>query len=426
MEINLTKKQSEAWDYLEDSSTNYIVFGGAAGGAKSYLSAIWLWYLCATYDNVHCFVGREELKRLRESWVMTWHKMIAQFKLPKADYNAKDNYFIFPNQSRIDLLDLRYMPSDPLYERYGSVEYTCGVIEEGGEVAFEAFDTLKSRIGRYNNAEHGITPKILITCNPKKNWLYNQFYLPWKRGSLSEDMAFIQALPHDNPHLPPDYIEGLKKITDKARKQRLLYGEWEYDDSDNSLISFDSIQDLFTNVVQGGKRYITADIARYGADATVIGYWNGLRLEEIIKIDKSDLMHVVGVINKLREEKGVALSNVIVDEQGVGGGVKDALKCKGFIANGRPFADGKNFSNIKSQCFFKLADYINDGKIWAVDKFRESITQELEMVKSDTITGDGKQSVLGKDKVRELLGRSPDFADMMMMRMYYELRPTYF
>lgn len=35
---------------------------------------------------------------------------------------------------------------------------------------------------------------------------------------------------------------------------------------------------------------------------------------------------------------------------------------------------------------------------------------------------DGKKQVIPKDKVKELLGRSPDYSDMLMMRCWFELR----
>jgi hypothetical protein len=31
--------------------------------------------------------------------------------------------------------------------------------------------------------------------------------------------------------------------------------------------------------------------------------------------------------------------------------------------------------------------------------------------------------VISKDKIKEVLGRSPDYADTLMMRMWFELRP---
>ena len=43
------------------------------------------------------------------------------------------------------------------------------------------------------------------------------------------------------------------------------------------------------------------------------------------------------------------------------------------------------------------------------------------MVKRTNIDKDSKLSILSKDKVKDLIGRSPDYSDALMMRMYYEL-----
>ena len=37
---------------------------------------------------------------------------------------------------------------------------------------------------------------------------------------------------------------------------------------------------------------------------------------------------------------------------------------------------------------------------------------------------DGKLEVLKKKEIKELIGRSPDFTDAMMMRMYFDLKPA--
>jgi phage terminase large subunit len=36
---------------------------------------------------------------------------------------------------------------------------------------------------------------------------------------------------------------------------------------------------------------------------------------------------------------------------------------------------------------------------------------------------DGKKQVMPKDKVKEMIGRSPDFSDTLMMREWFELAP---
>ena len=267
---------------------------------------------------------------------------------------------------------------------------------------------------------------MLITCNPKKNWLYQTFYLPERQGILPKNMAFIRSLVSDNPDIESTYVDSLHNITDKAKKQRLLYGNWEYSDDPADLIEYEKILDLFTNeYAEAGRWYITADIARFGRDKSVIGVWNGLRLEKIVTMAKKGIDKVAERIKELRMEYEIPLSSVIVDEDGVGGGVKDTLRCKGFVNNSKPKVDKgrQNFDNLKSQCYFKLAEYVNEGKIYVNvnGEIKQKLIEDLEVVKQKDVDKDGKKGVLPKDKVKELIQRSPDYSDMMMMRMFYEI-----
>jgi phage terminase large subunit len=38
---------------------------------------------------------------------------------------------------------------------------------------------------------------------------------------------------------------------------------------------------------------------------------------------------------------------------------------------------------------------------------------------------DGKKAVIPKDKVKENIGRSPDYSDTLMMREYFDLAPQF-
>ena len=430
IEIRVSAKQKEALTYLRDQVTKYLLYGGAAGGGKSYLACMWLVGMAYKYADTRWFVGREELKRLRESTLITMHRLLKDWKIPREDfkYNGADNFFEFYNGSRISLLDLRFLPSDPMFERYGSVEYTGGAIDEGGETNFGAFDVLKTRVGRYNNQKYNILGKILVTANPKKNWLYKTFYLPHKQGILTPEYRFIKAFATENPFLEKGYIDNLDSITDKITKERLKYGNWEYEDSENALINYDRILDVFLNEhVKAGKKYITADIARFGKDKTVIGLWNGWRLERIIVLEKSSVPECIKMIRQLASVNGIPMSQVVVDEEGIGGGVVDGLSCKGFVNNSKPIeVKGKqcNYNHLKSQCSFMVADIINDAGLYVAtneEAEKTMIEEELEQIKSDTLDSDGKMAIIKKEKVKDLLGRSPDYSDMMIMRYYFEL-----
>lgn len=429
------EKQEQALYLLTDDITEEFAYGGAAGGAKSWTGCVWLAFMCMAFPGTRWFIGREELKRLRESTYQTFLKVCSAYGIKQDErwkYNGQDHYVQFTNGSRIDLLDLKYVPRDPFYERYGSVEYTGGWIEEGGEVDFGAYDTLKSRVGRQLNEKYGILGRIFVTLNPKKNWCHTTFWKPFKAGALPKNVKFLQALVQDNPFIDRGYVEKLKSIKDKVKKERLLKGNFDYDDDDNALMTYDAISDIFTNdFVADGQKYITADIARFGSDKSVIMVWNGLRVVEIKTLEKQRTTKVADEIEKIRQKAGIPLSNVIVDEDGVGGGVVDKLRCKGFVNNSSPLEnpqtkEQENYKNLKSQCYYMLAERINDHKVYVKCTdydIKEALIEELEQVKKRDADSDKKLEIVPKEEVKDMLGRSPDYSDTLMMRMYFELKP---
>ena len=58
-------------------------------------------------------------------------------------------------------------------------------------------------------------------------------------------------------------------------------------------------------------------------------------------------------------------------------------------------------------------------------EIKEKILQELEAtLKQKTVDNDSKLELISKDEVKETIGRSPDYADMILMRMYLEIKPA--
>jgi hypothetical protein len=216
---------------------------------------------------------------------------------------------------------------------------------------------------------------------------------------------------------------------DEGSVQRLLHGNWEYDSDLSKLFAFQDLTDLFTNDFIDGDRFnIVADIARFGSDKTVIGLWKGWRLEKIISLSKSSIVESAEAIRKLANEHHITMSNVVVDEDGVGGGVKDILRCKGFVNNSKALkveGEVENYSNLKSQCYYKLADKVRKGEVFIKDTtLRDTIIEELEQIRQRNMDKDEKKAVVGKDKIKEMIGRSPDYADMIMMRVYFDIVQT--
>lgn len=434
-------KQVEAFRYWADDESTEIVYGGAKAGGKSFLGCSMIFSMAFMFAGTHWFIARKTLADLRKYTMTSITEVLHdQWKIPKTEYNynGQDNYYLLKNGSRVYFLDCKPLPSDPTYKRLGSIQMTGGWIEEAGEVEEAAKNALVACVGRWKNKEYGIRPKLLMTCNPTKGWLYNNYYKPWKDGLLPVWKKFIQALPSDNKMLGPDYVELLRRSLNFSERKRLLEGDWEYDDDPATLIDYDRILELFSNKdVPSGGRYITADIARLGGAKIVCIKWDGYT-GVVESWDKTKLDMSLARINAIREGHKVPRDRVLVDGDGIGASMMDFGGFVGFRNNGRPLPSkdrgnrrdsaGKlireNFDSLKSQCAFNFADLVMESKVKLICKDKgdeQLIIQELEQLKQKVIGTDMKKGIVPKELVMKNIGRSPDFSDALIMRVYWDL-----
>lgn len=424
--MKLLLKQEHATFFLNDKVNTELLYGGAAGGGKSAFGCLWLISMCQKYAGTRWLMGRSKLKSLKETTLNSFFELAGKLEInDQFDYNAQSNIIYWKNGSEILLKDLFLYPSDPNFDSLGSLELTGAFIDECNQITYKAWQIVKSRI-RYKLNDYGLIPKLLGTCNPAKNWVYKEFYSPDKNGTLKEYRKFIQALPKDNPHLPDSYIQSLLQL-DKNSRERLYYGNWEYDDDPSALISQDAIINYFNPVhlTKGSQKYITIDVARQGKDKTVFRIWYGWVCVESYRIEKSGLDIVVKKAYEFIQKHSIPLTNVIADEDGVGGGVVDFLKCRGFVNNSQPLK-GENYSNLKSQCSILTAKKISlneMGELCNDKTLIDIVSEEMEQIKMKDIDKDGKLSIVPKELIKENIGRSPDEWDSIMMRYYFELQP---
>jgi len=395
---------------------NIIVYNSG----KSVLGCFWLLVLGRELKGAKFFIGRDSIKDTRASVLKTWGEVAA--KIGFTAYKFNDIGIIFENGSEIELLDLTHYPyKDPMFDRLGSKEYTAGWIEEAQQVHPLAFEVLKTRVGRWKNEK--AKSKILCTFNPRKCWVDDTFYRPFKNGTEDQTTRFVYALPTDNPYLPSDYIKRLNELKDEATKQRLLYGNFDYDDDPTALIDYSSIEAMFEReATRNGLKTITADVARFGSDKAVIMLWNGFCIEDLVTFDISSTTLIINTIRAMAQKNGVLTNRIVVDDDGVGGGVTDALRCVGFNNGGRAVND--TYANMKTECGYKLAEKIQEISIQArlPQIQKEQITQELQQLKTYDADKDNKLKILPKERIKQNIGRSPDYLDAFIMRMYFEVK----
>ncbi|MFK7947848.1 MAG: phage terminase large subunit [Saprospiraceae bacterium] len=434
-------KQKEALITLTSNTYDQFLYGGAAGGAKSFTGMSWIVFSALSYPRTRYFIARNELKDIRESVLVTFEEVCLKYGINDYKYNSVLNFIKFPNGSEINLIEVKYKPSDPEYKDVGSTLYTCGWFEEVGEIHEKAVSVLTTRINRWNVDPYNLKGIVFLTGNPAKNWTKTQFYDKDKNGQMSienKDEAYFKkkylgCLVTENPFISQKYINSLKKqaTNDKAIFERLFKGNWDYDDNPFQLADQEMIEQVFNNDhVIGGNSYIIADVARFGNDKAVIGYWKGWDLRDVIVLDVSKTTDIELAILTLRRKYKVSKNRVLIDDDGVGGGVTDATGGKGFRNASKPLKvskDTPNYKNLQVQCLYLLADKINDGGLYIsadlTNKEKEHIIAELAQIQAK---GDHdpqrKLDCKSKADIKNDIGRSPDWRDMIMMRVFFDLK----
>lgn len=242
MEINFrpSPKQYELWRTITEkdySPATLVLAGGAAGGGKSYLMSVWLITMCLKYENIRAVVARHTLKALKESTLNTILDLLKEWKISH-NFNQKDGFIEFENGSRIILKELATLPSDPTFSRFGSSEYTIAACDESDLVDEKAIEVLSSRL-RWKNAEYGIKPVLLMTCNPSTGWLKDRFVKD-KDGNpptLAEHEAYCPFSVFDNPNkqFRDNYLQQLQRLKNPVDRERLLYGNWDFVDANDAV-----------------------------------------------------------------------------------------------------------------------------------------------------------------------------------------------
>ncbi len=218
-------KQEEFIRAVFSGDFRYLLFGGAAGGGKSFVSLATLILLARVFPGSKSFVIRESLPTLKKTTIPSFFKLCP--KIFVKSYNQTDQIVKFRNGSSLTFFPENYI-QDKNLTRFDGIEANFFLIEEGQECQKKTFEKCKLRAGR--NIIPGMDtqppPLILITCNPSQNWTKDVFHQPSVQGTLPGDHYYLQSLMKDNPSLPESYLDGLANLDDVTR-EIFVNGNWD-------------------------------------------------------------------------------------------------------------------------------------------------------------------------------------------------------
>lgn len=151
------------------------------------------------------------------------------------------------------MLEMADLPSDPNFERFGSMEATICAVDEVSEIGQKAIEVLFSRL-RWRTHETFMVSKMLLTTNPTTNWVRSRFVQDDNGDKVEtrEGEYYIPFSVFDNPDIGfrQTYEAALNKISDQATKERLLYGNWDFVEANDMAIynRFDGAKHLVTGL----------------------------------------------------------------------------------------------------------------------------------------------------------------------------------
>ena len=433
LEFDLTERQTEAYEALDDPGIVDVMYGGAKGGGKSHLLCAWVFVWCVALANlfdmqptdkpIHVgWMGRKQATDFTATTLQTWQRII-----PPDRYVLKGASEKHPKHILIEgriAMDFGGLDRIEDVNKFNSAEYAIIAVDQAEETSKDDISVLRAS-RRLTIEGRPLAYKGLFTANPARCWLQPDFILnPGTRRK------FIQALPADNPYLPADYIQTLKDSFGHRPEllEAYLHGNWDSFDTDNQCIKGIWVRQAMSKRAEARKyprKVITCDPARFGDDETVIYYMEEGAIKDEAIYGEKDTMHTAGHLAVWARKYD---AEVVVDEIGIGAGIVDRLnemRIKVIGINSAAKAGNtEHWYNLRAQMWDEVGKMFSDGQV-ALGSDDQQLMTEL-CVPCYTFRN-GRMLIENKDEIKKRLGSSPNRADAYVMGLWQtqSIMPTF-
>lgn len=222
IDLSVTKKQKAFIDAIESE----VLFGGAAGGGKSYGQAVDALLFALRYPASKQLILRRTFSELDKSLIRT---TLALYPREIYTFNSSSHTGKFKNGS---IIDFGYCAAEADVYQYQSAEYDVIRFDELTHFTESQYLYLISRVRGTGN----IPKQIKSSTNPGgvgHSWVKARFVDPSPQGESFDGgdgmtRIFIPALLDDNRFLAegdPHYRDRLLALPEREKKA-LLYGDW--------------------------------------------------------------------------------------------------------------------------------------------------------------------------------------------------------
>lgn len=228
--IKLTPKQTFAHRKVKSGLYDFILYGGAIRGAKTFFLFIEAFSLLSKYPNTRAIFVRRDLQTIKKNTFPSFDKFLnTGLRQFIRHWNRDTETLTLVNGSQF-IFQGENFDQDKELEKFFGMEYNFAFIDEMNEIRQETFYKIIERAGTWFvpglDKDHQPKPVTVASCNPTKGWVKDLIYTPFETGTLRENWLYIQAKITDNPHVPPGFLEGLKRNLPPLMYRRMVDGDW--------------------------------------------------------------------------------------------------------------------------------------------------------------------------------------------------------
>lgn len=245
--------------------------------------------------------------------------------------------------------------------------------------------------------------------------LYNTALTEHEKGN--EDWLALSYPVTETNVLPEKDVERLKReLSDNVFRQELMCDfSASSDDVLIPLMLVDGAQRKLSSIYQrdnSAPLILGVDVARFGDDASVLFFRQGLVAEEPIIIQHADNM---ALADRIATEMVERIPQAVFIDAGGGAGVIDRLRQLGHVVNEIPFGSrairADRYVNRRAEMWDSMKLWLEGGGcLPKSDMLRADLTTPTYSFDSS-----GKIKLESKESIKERLQRSPDMADALAL-----------